>query len=99
MAACKLILVTYLENSKILRIPTDAVDELNSLEQQFVKKFKVASGIKFSFQRYDLEWGEYVDLDEESTLNQKEKIKAIINSSPVVPSSVVLSPEVSLKPA
>ena len=55
------------------------------------KEFQVAPRVKLTFQRYDLEWEAYIDLDEESSLCQKDKIKVIV--SPVIsPSLEVLSP-------
>ena len=50
------------------------------LEEEFKRHFKFQSNVNLdiSFQRYDPEWEEYVDLEPGSTICHKEKLKAVV---------------------
>ena len=84
----KSVLVTYQERNKVLKVPEEG--DLKVLEGEFRKVFKIESDARLvvTFQRYDTDWGEYVDLEEECTLQHKDKIKAVVNSV-VTPSTEV----------
>ena len=78
----KSILVTYLERNKIFTLPNSS-DGLSLLEEKFRKEFKFESNVslEITFQRLhvDEDWGEiYIDLDGDSTLNHKDKLKAVV---------------------
>jgi hypothetical protein len=78
----KSILVTYLERNKIFTLPHTG-DGISFLEEQFRKEFKFDSNVslEITFQRLhmDVYWGEvYIDLDQDSTLNHKDKLKAVV---------------------
>lgn len=78
----KSILVTYLERNKIFTLPRSG-DGISLLEEQFRKEFKFDSNVslEITFQRLhvDEDWGEiYIDLDYDSTLNHKDKLKAVV---------------------
>ena len=44
--------------------------------------------LDISFQRFDPDWDDYVDLDEDSVLQEKEKLKAVVTPILVSASSV-----------
>lgn len=88
----KTVLVTYLECNKIFTFPSsgDGRSDLTVLEEQFRKEFKFDSNVslEITFQRLqvDCDWGEiYIDLDHDSTLNHKDKLKAVV--TPVLTTS------------
>ena len=83
----KSILVSYLERNKILKIPDSTDGDVTFLEREFKKEFKFGSNVNLlvTFQRYDSEWGEYVDLDDEYSLGNKEKLKAVVTPVVVTP--------------
>ena len=85
--ALKSILVTYLERNKIFtllpRRSDDGASDVTILEELFRKEFKFDSNVtlEITFQRLqvDSDWGEiYIDLDDDSTLNHKDKLKAVV---------------------
>ena len=87
LMALKSILVTYLERNKIFtllpRRSGDAASDVTILEELFRKEFKFDSNVslEITFQRLqvDSDWGEiYIDLDDDSTLNHKDKLKAVV---------------------
>ena len=92
----KSILVTYLERNKVLKIPSlDAnitkVSDIILLMDDFKKEFKFDCNVRLeiTFQKFDSEWGEYVDLDEGSTLEHKDKLNAVVTPMLTTPSSSV----------
>ncbi len=81
----KSVLVSFQERNKVLKLFEDG--DLKVLEKEFRKAFKLDSEASLvTFQRYDTDWGEYVDLDDECTLQHKDKVKAVVSS--------VVTPEV-----
>ncbi len=71
----KIILVTFGESKKILKITEE--DGIDSLRKEFFHKFEVSNcEEQVIFQRYDSVFEEYVDIDEGA-----DKLMAIITSS------------------
>lgn len=84
----KSVLVTYLERNKILKIPVSSkTGELKFLEKEFRNEFKFESNVNLliTFQRFDGEWDEYVDLDEDCALAHKDKLKAVVSPMLITP--------------
>ena len=74
------VLVTYLERNKVFTFPSSG-NGLKLLEEQCRKEFKFDSSVDVTFQRLEVDddWGEiYIDLDEDSTLNHKDRVKAVV---------------------
>ena len=61
--------------------------------QEFQKEFSFESNVNIivKFQRFDPEWGEYVDLEPDSDLNHKDKIIAVVTVTPPPQSSIMRS--------
>jgi hypothetical protein len=57
------------------------------LEEEFRKEFKFHSNVHLTitFQKYDADWGSFVDLEENVSLPFKEKLKVVV--SPVLASA------------
>lgn len=76
-----MILVTYSERSKVFCIPPSVeVPDLIYLEKESRKEFKFQASInsEISFQHFEKEWEEYVEVEKNYTLNNKEKLKAVV---------------------
>ena len=77
----KSVLVNYSERNKVFTIPqsTDIYD-LSYLEKGFRKEFKFQANVnlEISFQRFEKDWDEYVELDKSCILNHREKLKAVV---------------------
>ena len=74
------LLVTYLERNKVFTFPSSG-NGLKLLEEQCRKEFKFESSLEVTFQRLEVDhdWGEiYIDLDEDSTINHKDRLKAVV---------------------
>ena len=76
----KLALVSYLERKKVISVPSASNgSDLKNLEEGFRKEFKFNSTAHYvSFQRFDEDWGEFVEIDEDYILLKKEKLKAMV---------------------
>ena len=62
--AMKVVLVSYLERNKVLKIPEGENDELSYLKTQFFQVFGVENEtVSVLFQYYSSEWEEYVELE------------------------------------
>ena len=88
----KSVLVTYLERHKVLKVPNSTESsDMKFLQDEFKKEFKFDSNVRLdiTFQRFDSDWGEYVDLDEDSTLVHKDKLKAVVTPLLTTPSASV----------
>lgn len=88
----KSVLVTYLERNKVLKI-ADSNDssDVKRLEEEFRKEFKFDSNVRLiiTFQRYDRDWEEFVDLDDECTLLNKDKLKAVVTPLLATPTTEI----------
>jgi hypothetical protein len=88
----KSVLVTYLERNKVLKI-ADSNDssDVKRLEGEFRKEFKFDSNVRLiiTFQRYDRDWEEFVDLDDECTLLNKDKLKAVVTPLLATPTTEI----------
>lgn len=96
MALEKLILVTYLDRNKILKIPSShSESDLKYLEKEFRREFKFHSNVHLviTFQKFDEDWGTFVELDEDVCLAYKDKLKAVV--SPVLSSAATSAVSVS----
>jgi hypothetical protein len=74
------VLVSYLERKKVFTLSTSVPNQLELLKDRFRKEFKFEHNVNLdiSFQRYDPEWDDHVDLDKDSVLQEKEKLKAVV---------------------
>ena len=90
MMAEKQVLVSYLERKKVFTLSTTVPNQLELLKDKFRKEFQCQHNVNLdiSFQRFDPDWDDYVDLDEDSVLQEKEKLKAVVTPILVSASSV-----------
>ena len=76
-AAVKQILVMFEERKKILSIPQE--DGINFLRREFLRVFDVnCSEAVITFQRFNPEFEEYVDIHSDSEVDSKEKLQAVV---------------------
>lgn len=77
MSASKQVLVKYGERKKVLKIPQDHIgNEIQWLTEEVLKAF----GLKHSnviFQRFDTTFEEYIDLESDSEVYDKDKLLAV----------------------
>ena len=88
----KSVLVTYLERNKVLKIPySNDSPDVKRLEKEFRKEFKFDSNVRLiiTFQRFDRDWEEFVDLDDECTLLDKDKLKAVVSPILATPTTEI----------
>ena len=79
--AMKSVLVAYSERNKVFRIPKSIeFPDVIYLEKEFKKEFKFQPNInlEISFQRFEKDWDEFVEVDKDCTMNDKEKLKAVV---------------------
>ena len=86
----KTVLVTYLELKKQFVIPSNKnVSDVEYLACCFKirKAFSYGNNVNvdISFQMYDASWDEFVEIDEDSEINDRAKIKAVIMPSLATP--------------
>ena len=75
------VLVSYLGRNQIFSLEEDDTkSQMRDLKQKISLYFEIASTTKFIFQRYDKEWDGYIDLGEEDTLEDRDKLRVTIIS-------------------
>ena len=101
--AKKEVLVLYLERNKVVSIPvSESADELSYLKE-FNNIFSFGSNVNLlvTFQKFDKDWGEYINLEIPAVLSDKDKLKAVVtpllvDSTPVQSSLSSVGTEVSI---
>jgi len=74
----KVVLVSYLERNKVIKIPEEENEELSYLKKSFFEAFEIENGtVSVSFQYYSTEWDEYVELEPFDTIENKGKYKVV----------------------
>ncbi len=101
----KVVLVSYLERNKIIRIPHHSrSNELIYLTKEFKKMFLFGENVNLqvTFQKFDVEWEAYIDLESPVILFHRDKLKAVVtplledNANSTCPPSTVCVKDVSL---
>ena len=66
-----------------------AESDLKFLTEEFRREFKFDSNIDLvvTFQRFDSEWGEYIDLEADCSVCHKDKLKVIVTPLLVTPAT------------
>ena len=78
----KSVLVCYKERNKVFSLQaSENMNELESLTEETKKAFSIRDDEMIIFKRYDLEWDEYIDLDDCSVLLHKDKLRAVTSLS------------------
>ena len=76
------VLISYLDRNKAFSIPDNKdVYDVEYLRGEFIKAFSFHSrnvNIEITFQKYDGEWDAYVDLEDDSTVDHRDKLKAVV---------------------
>ena len=75
------VLVSYLGRNQIFSLEKDDTkSQMRDLKQKISSYFEIANTMKFILQRYDNEWDSYIDLGEEDTLEDRDKLRLTIIS-------------------
>ncbi len=72
-AEAKSVLVSHLQRNKVLKVPaTNERGDLKFLEEVFRKEFQFDSNVSLviTFQHFDRDWEQYVDLDDQCFTSQ-----------------------------
>lgn len=91
MSFSKTVLLTYQESKKKVVIPHDKPgSDLDYLEITFRNLFHFEKQVRLfiSFQRFDQDFGELVDLEQSDEINHKDKLNVVVSSTLVTPTSV-----------
>lgn len=93
-AVTKSVLVSYIDRNKVIRIPhgkPSGLDDLQFFESEFKTLFFFQKNIRLcvTFQRYDKDWEEYVDLEPTDIIENKDKLGAVV--SPLLEDSISVS--------
>jgi len=97
----KVVLVSHLERNKKISIPEpNSEGDIDYLRREFLKNFYFEKNVKLqiTFQQFDPEWEEYVDLEEDAVVQHKDKLKAIVtprlsDSAPTTSASASVTDE------
>jgi len=84
MTETKAVLVTYLERNKVLKVPPnhEYTSDIGYLESAFRTEFSFeqAVNLTITFQKFDEDWNEYIDLEADAILQHKDKVKAVVSA-------------------
>jgi len=78
------VLLSYGERNKVVKIPPGVNDLTflrNVVEKTFLKAEESHGGVKVYFQKYNTEWEEWVDVDENFVAETKDKLKVVVTST------------------
>lgn len=73
-----------------MKIPDSAESDLKFLTKEFRREFKFDSNVDLvvTFQHFDSEWREYIDLEADSSVCHKDKLKVIVTPLLVTPATI-----------
>ena len=74
----KQVLLTYKDSNKVVSIPVEkSGSDFEYLTTEFVQLFKLGSfaHLDVTFQTFHKDWGEYVDLEQDDDVCDKDKLK------------------------
>ena len=77
----KTVLLSYLENNKKVVIPANSSkSDLEYLRDIFLTSFKFESNVQLdiTFQRFDSDFQEFVDMEDSDEVCHKDKLKAVV---------------------
>ena len=77
----KRVLLSYLERNKIVNIPERKEEnDVQYMKNEFLNIFNLIDDVTVdvSFQKFDNEWGAFIDLEDGDELNNKDKVKAVV---------------------
>ena len=78
----KVVLLSYLDRNKLVKVPEDKSEsDVEYLKIEFRKEFACENHVSIFIvlQRFDQEWGEYIDLDKDDIVENKMKLKVVIH--------------------
>ena len=79
----KSVLVSFLDRNKVVkcRIESDNGD-IPNLKKEFRKHFSFEKhvAVDITLKRFDEEWQEYIDLNDDEVIQHKEKLKVVVTS-------------------
>ena len=81
MSKKRSVLVSYLERNKVFSLEgTPPEGDIPSLKKDFIQQFKFEPNVRLdiTFHRYDTVWEEFVELDEDARVEDRERLKAIV---------------------
>ncbi len=72
--------MSYLDRNKVIQIPSIDADELVYLKKEFRRNFCFGENVNIdvTFQKFDPDWNDYIDLESPLLLAHKDKLKAIV---------------------
>ena len=77
----KNVLLSYLEPKKVFKLPYNKEGtDLDCIKGQFIKCFSFERnvGLCLSFQRWDDDWEESIEIDDSDIITDKMKIKVVV---------------------
>ena len=79
----KKVLVSYLERKQVFEIPSTIEDDIAYLTSEVLKGFTFDTNVnlKVTFQKYDEDWDEYLDVSKDYKVKEKDRLKAVVTPS------------------
>ena len=84
----KPVLLSNSERNKIVKIPQDKeMSDIEYLENEFRKCFSYEGNVSIavSFHKFSLEWDDYIELDHDGLVNDKDKLKVVVTPRLITP--------------
>ena len=79
----KKVLVSYLERKQVFEIPSSVEDDISYLTSEVLKgfTFDMNVNLEVTFQKYDEDWEEYLDVSKDYKVEEKDRLKAVVMPS------------------
>ena len=78
-----MVLVSYLERKQVFKVPNTIEDDILYLKSEVLKGFTFGTNVNLevTFQKYDKEWEDFVDVPEDYRVAEKDRLKAVVTPS------------------
>ena len=75
--------VSFLERKQVFEVPNIIEDDLSYLTSEVLKGFTFNTNVNLevTFQKYDKDWDEYLDVSKDYRVEDKDRLKAVVTSS------------------
>ena len=74
------VLVSYLERKQVFEVPSDIEDDISYRTSKVMKEFTFDTNVNLevTFQKYDEEWDDYLDVGKDYKVETKDRLSAVI---------------------
>ncbi len=75
-----MVLISYLERKKVFKVPNNIENDIAYLKSEVLEGFDFGTNVNLdvTFQKYDEEWEDFVDVARDFKVANKDRLKAVV---------------------